>query len=97
MKCKNSFLPFRNKKYSLLAGSNLIIRSVTDDDSGSYSCTASNKNHNITAYAELSVLGEEIQLLYDPFPPGAWQSLLGQISTYVLTWIEKQEHTKVSV
>uniref|UniRef100_A0A669CQE0 DCC netrin 1 receptor n=1 Tax=Oreochromis niloticus TaxID=8128 RepID=A0A669CQE0_ORENI len=45
-----------NKKYSLLAGSNLIIRSVTDDDSGSYSCTASNKNHNITAYAELSVL-----------------------------------------
>ncbi|KAK2818810.1 hypothetical protein Q5P01_024371 [Channa striata] len=45
-----------NKKYSLLAGSNLIIRSVTDDDSGSYSCTATNKNHNITAHAELSVL-----------------------------------------
>uniref|UniRef100_A0A8C5E1E0 DCC netrin 1 receptor n=1 Tax=Gouania willdenowi TaxID=441366 RepID=A0A8C5E1E0_GOUWI len=45
-----------NKKYSLLAGTNLIIRSVTDDDSGSYSCTASNKNHNITAHAELSVL-----------------------------------------
>ncbi|XP_067340667.1 netrin receptor DCC isoform X2 [Channa argus] len=45
-----------NKKYSLLAGSNLIIRSVTDDDSGSYSCTAANKNHNITAHAELSVL-----------------------------------------
>lgn len=48
----------RNKKYSLLASSNLIIRSVTDDDSGSYSCTATNKNHNITAQAELSVLGE---------------------------------------
>ena len=48
----------RNKKYSLLAGSNLIIRSVTDDDSGSYSCTAANKNYNITARAELSVLGE---------------------------------------
>lgn len=48
----------RNKKYSLLAGSNLIIRSVTDDDSGSYSCTATNKNHNITAHAGLSVLGE---------------------------------------
>ncbi|XP_061887387.1 netrin receptor DCC-like [Entelurus aequoreus] len=46
----------RNKKHSLLAGSNLIIRSVTDDDSGSYSCTATNKNHNITASAELSVL-----------------------------------------
>ncbi|XP_075885305.1 netrin receptor DCC isoform X2 [Nelusetta ayraudi] len=45
-----------NKKYSLLAGSNLIIRSITDDDSGSYSCTATNKNHNITALAELSVL-----------------------------------------
>ncbi|KAM8743669.1 netrin receptor DCC isoform 1-T1 [Acanthopagrus schlegelii] len=45
-----------NKKFSLLAGSNLIIRSVTDDDSGIYSCTASNKNHNITANAELTVL-----------------------------------------
>uniref|UniRef100_A0AAQ5YN48 DCC netrin 1 receptor n=1 Tax=Amphiprion ocellaris TaxID=80972 RepID=A0AAQ5YN48_AMPOC len=45
-----------NKKYSLLAGSNLVIRSVTDDDSGGYSCSASNKNHNITAQAELSVL-----------------------------------------
>ncbi|XP_053266676.1 netrin receptor DCC [Pleuronectes platessa] len=45
-----------NKKFSLLAGSNLIIRSVTDDDSGSYSCSASNKNHNITAHTELSVL-----------------------------------------
>ncbi|MED6262573.1 hypothetical protein ATANTOWER_021862 [Ataeniobius toweri] len=52
-----------NKKYSLLAGSNLIIRTVTDDDSGSYSCTASNKNQNITAQAELSVLGEETQVL----------------------------------
>uniref|UniRef100_A0A3Q2EBP6 DCC netrin 1 receptor n=1 Tax=Cyprinodon variegatus TaxID=28743 RepID=A0A3Q2EBP6_CYPVA len=48
--------PERNKKFSLLAGSNLIIRTVTDDDSGSYSCTASNKNQNITAQAELSVL-----------------------------------------
>ncbi|GAA6227181.1 netrin receptor DCC [Lates japonicus] len=48
-----------NKKYSLLAGSNLIIRSVTDDDSGSYSCTATNKNHNITAHTELSVLGKK--------------------------------------
>uniref|UniRef100_UPI003AAF5F90 netrin receptor DCC-like n=1 Tax=Centroberyx gerrardi TaxID=166262 RepID=UPI003AAF5F90 len=46
----------RSKKYSLLAGSNLLISSVTDDDSGSYSCTASNRNHNITASCELSVL-----------------------------------------
>ncbi|XP_068191421.1 netrin receptor DCC [Antennarius striatus] len=45
-----------NKKYSLLAGSNLIIRSVTDDDSGGYSCSASNKIENITADTELSVL-----------------------------------------
>lgn len=49
----------RNKKYSLLAGSNLIIRSVTDDDSGSYSCTAANKNENISSQTELSVLGEK--------------------------------------
>ncbi|KAI3361747.1 hypothetical protein L3Q82_001956 [Scortum barcoo] len=49
-----------NKKYSLLAGSNLIIRSVTDDDSGSYSCIATNKNHNITAHAELGVLAVSI-------------------------------------
>uniref|UniRef100_H2SLV2 DCC netrin 1 receptor n=1 Tax=Takifugu rubripes TaxID=31033 RepID=H2SLV2_TAKRU len=46
----------RNKKYSLLVGSNLLIRSVTDDDSGSYSCTAANRNQNITAQAELGVL-----------------------------------------
>lgn len=52
----------RNKKYSLLAGSNLVIRSITDDDSGSYSCTATNKNHNITALAELSVLGRATAL-----------------------------------
>uniref|UniRef100_H3D9L5 DCC netrin 1 receptor n=1 Tax=Tetraodon nigroviridis TaxID=99883 RepID=H3D9L5_TETNG len=45
-----------SKKYSLLVGSNLIIRSVTDDDSGSYSCTAANRNQNISATAELSVL-----------------------------------------
>ncbi|TWW66865.1 DCC Colorectal cancer suppressor Immunoglobulin superfamily [Takifugu flavidus] len=49
-----------NKKYSLLVGSNLLIRSVTDDDSGSYSCTAANRNQNITAQAELGVLGMEM-------------------------------------
>lgn len=57
--CASSSSPCRNKKYSLLAGSNLVIRSITDDDSGSYSCTATNKNHNITALAELSVLGKQ--------------------------------------
>uniref|UniRef100_A0A673YQ32 DCC netrin 1 receptor n=1 Tax=Salmo trutta TaxID=8032 RepID=A0A673YQ32_SALTR len=46
----------RSKKYSLLGGSNLLISSVTDDDSGSYSCVALNKNQNITASCELSVL-----------------------------------------
>ena len=63
-KTNNFFSAFlfcsRNKKYSLLAGSNLIIRSVTDDDSGSYTCTATNKNHNITAHAELNVLGKKM-------------------------------------
>lgn len=54
----------RNKKYSLLAGSNLIIRSVTDDDSGSYSCTAANKNNNVTANTELSVLGKKPDVLF---------------------------------
>lgn len=46
----------RSKKYALLGGSNLLISSVTDDDSGSYSCVALNKNENITASCELSVL-----------------------------------------
>ncbi|XP_075993488.1 netrin receptor DCC [Genypterus blacodes] len=45
-----------NRKYSLLAGSNLVISSVTDDDSGSYSCSASNRNQNITAHSQLRVL-----------------------------------------
>ncbi|XP_022524542.1 netrin receptor DCC isoform X2 [Astyanax mexicanus] len=46
----------RSRKYSLLGGSNLLINSVTDDDSGSYSCVAFNKNENITASCELAVL-----------------------------------------
>ena len=57
-KVRPCFPPRRNKKYSLLVGSNLVIRSVTDDDSGSYSCTAANRNQNISAQAELSVLGK---------------------------------------
>uniref|UniRef100_A0A673ZTC6 DCC netrin 1 receptor n=1 Tax=Salmo trutta TaxID=8032 RepID=A0A673ZTC6_SALTR len=55
----DSFVPpcsCRSKKYSLLGGSNLLISSVTDDDSGSYSCVAFNKNQNISASCELSVL-----------------------------------------
>uniref|UniRef100_A0A8C6KQG4 DCC netrin 1 receptor n=1 Tax=Nothobranchius furzeri TaxID=105023 RepID=A0A8C6KQG4_NOTFU len=43
-------------KFSLLAGSNLIIRTVTDDDSGTYSCTATNKNQNITFDSGLSTV-----------------------------------------
>ncbi|KAJ8007460.1 hypothetical protein DPEC_G00117730 [Dallia pectoralis] len=46
----------RSKKYSLLGGSNLLISSVTSDDSGLYSCMAINQNENITASCELSVL-----------------------------------------
>uniref|UniRef100_G3Q2S1 Contactin-3 n=1 Tax=Gasterosteus aculeatus aculeatus TaxID=481459 RepID=G3Q2S1_GASAC len=62
-----------NKKYSLLVGSNLIIRSVTDDDSGSYSCIAANKNHNITAHTELSVLAPP-QFLNYPTNTYAYES-----------------------
>ncbi|XP_016105856.1 netrin receptor DCC-like [Sinocyclocheilus grahami] len=47
----------RSKKYSLLSASNLLISSVTDDDSGTYSCVAHNKQQNISASCQLSVLG----------------------------------------
>ncbi|KAF3702366.1 Netrin receptor DCC [Channa argus] len=76
-----------NKKYSLLAGSNLIIRSVTDDDSGSYSCTAANKNHNITAHAELSVLGfcylgnNYSIFCWDDFEDGSNLQILGLVKS----------------
>lgn len=53
-----TFIFSRSRKYSLLGGSNLLISSVTDDDSGAYSCVAYNKNENITSSCELSVLGE---------------------------------------
>ncbi|XP_016374387.1 netrin receptor DCC-like [Sinocyclocheilus rhinocerous] len=46
----------RSKKYSLLSASNLLISSVTDDDSGTYSCVAHNKQQNISASCQLSVL-----------------------------------------
>ncbi|XP_015219478.2 netrin receptor DCC isoform X2 [Lepisosteus oculatus] len=46
----------RSKKYSLLGGSNLLISSVTDDDSGTYTCIASNKNESISASCDFSVL-----------------------------------------
>uniref|UniRef100_A0A8C1RDA5 DCC netrin 1 receptor n=1 Tax=Cyprinus carpio TaxID=7962 RepID=A0A8C1RDA5_CYPCA len=46
----------RSKKYSLLSASNLLISSVTDDDSGTYTCVAQNKQQNISASCELSVL-----------------------------------------
>uniref|UniRef100_A0AAR2L1G9 DCC netrin 1 receptor n=1 Tax=Pygocentrus nattereri TaxID=42514 RepID=A0AAR2L1G9_PYGNA len=52
----NEMIQSRSRKYSLLGGSNLLISSVTDDDSGTYSCVAYNKNENITSSCELSVL-----------------------------------------
>ncbi|XP_072552129.1 netrin receptor DCC [Salminus brasiliensis] len=52
----NEMIQSRSRKYSLLGGSNLLISSVTDDDSGTYSCVAHNKNENITSSCELSVL-----------------------------------------
>ncbi|KAL6464015.1 hypothetical protein MHYP_G00284060 [Metynnis hypsauchen] len=52
----NEMIQSRSRKYSLLGGSNLLISSVTDDDSGTYSCVAYNKNENITSSCELSIL-----------------------------------------
>ncbi|KAF1424535.1 Netrin receptor DCC, partial [Spheniscus humboldti] len=49
-------LPVRSKKYSLLAGSNLLISNVTDDDSGTYTCVVTYKNENSSGSAELSVM-----------------------------------------
>ncbi|XP_073806993.1 netrin receptor DCC isoform X3 [Danio rerio] len=52
----NELIQSRSKKYSLLSGSNLLISSVTDDDSGIYTCIAHNKQQNISASCELAVL-----------------------------------------
>ncbi|RXN23644.1 netrin receptor DCC [Labeo rohita] len=52
----NEMIQSRSKKYSLLSGSNLLISSVTDDDSGTYTCVAHNKQQNISASCDLSVL-----------------------------------------
>ncbi|XP_062455460.1 netrin receptor DCC [Rhea pennata] len=49
-------LPVRSRKYSLLAGSNLLISNVTDDDSGTYTCVVTYKNENSSGSAELSVM-----------------------------------------
>lgn len=51
-------MSYRSKKYSLLGGSNLLISNVTDDDSGTYTCVVTYKNENISASAELTVLGK---------------------------------------
>ncbi|XP_058239534.1 netrin receptor DCC isoform X2 [Hemibagrus wyckioides] len=52
----SEMIQIRSRKYSLLGGSNLLISSVTDDDSGMYVCVAQNRNENISASCELSVL-----------------------------------------
>uniref|UniRef100_A0A674HYB2 DCC netrin 1 receptor n=1 Tax=Terrapene triunguis TaxID=2587831 RepID=A0A674HYB2_9SAUR len=52
----DEIIPVRSKKYSLLAGSNLLIFNVTDDDSGTYTCIVSYKNENSSASAELTVM-----------------------------------------
>ncbi|XP_067557563.1 netrin receptor DCC-like [Pseudorca crassidens] len=51
-------IQLRSRKYSLLGGSNLLISNVTDDDSGTYTCVVTYKNENISASAELTVLGQ---------------------------------------
>lgn len=53
-------LSYRSRKYSLLGGSNLLISNVTDDDSGTYTCVVTYKNENISASAELTVLGKSV-------------------------------------
>ncbi|CAM4668213.1 netrin receptor DCC [Lepidochelys kempii] len=52
----DEIIPVRSKKYSLLAGSNLLISNVTDDDSGTYTCIVSYKNENSSASAQLTVM-----------------------------------------
>ncbi|XP_077202911.1 netrin receptor DCC isoform X3 [Paroedura picta] len=52
----DEIIPLRSKKYSLLAGSNLLIANATDDDSGTYTCVVTYKEENSSASAELSVL-----------------------------------------
>lgn len=59
---------FRSKKYSLLAGSNLLISNVTDDDSGTYTCVVTYKNENSSGSAELSVMGEYMNYAHFPSP-----------------------------
>ncbi|XP_039373507.1 netrin receptor DCC-like isoform X3 [Mauremys reevesii] len=56
----DEIIPVRSKKYSLLAGSNLLISNVTDDDSGTYTCIVSYKNENSSASAELTVMDYRI-------------------------------------
>lgn len=36
----------------------MLISNVTDDDSGTYTCVVTYKNENISASAELTVLGK---------------------------------------
>ncbi|XP_053910908.1 netrin receptor DCC isoform X2 [Cuculus canorus] len=49
-------LPIRSGKYSLLAGSNLLISNVTSDDSGTYTCAVTSKSENSSGSAELTVM-----------------------------------------
>uniref|UniRef100_A0A4W3I9X8 DCC netrin 1 receptor n=1 Tax=Callorhinchus milii TaxID=7868 RepID=A0A4W3I9X8_CALMI len=46
----------RSRKHSLLAGSNLLIRGVTEIDAGLYTCATSYRNETISASAELTVM-----------------------------------------
>ncbi|XP_069737078.1 netrin receptor DCC [Phaenicophaeus curvirostris] len=49
-------LPLRSRKYSLLAGSNLLISNVTDADAGTYTCVVTYRNETSSGSAELSVM-----------------------------------------
>ncbi|KFO26871.1 Netrin receptor DCC [Fukomys damarensis] len=76
-------IQLRSKKYSLLGGSNLLISNVTDDDSGTYTCVVTYKNENISASAELTVLGSRSPTRSGLAPPPNAQAVEPPGETYM--------------
>ncbi|XP_032889340.1 netrin receptor DCC isoform X2 [Amblyraja radiata] len=52
----DEIVQIRSKKYSLMAGSNLLIKSVVEQDSGFYTCVANYENKTFSASAEFTVM-----------------------------------------
>ena len=59
---KGGNLPSSSDKYNIIADGTLIIREITDNDSGEYQCTATNSKGNITAKVNLIVISKSIVL-----------------------------------